>query len=135
MASDLEIPLRFEFASREAIFTFLSRMDDTAQSQYIQMLLDFIDDERSGKNGDLYDWMKGHANTRTLDRMKTTTPELYKIIQVDRNKRWAAKIHELLTKGGKDTFFVLVGLNHILGDDGILEMLKREYPACKILRH
>lgn len=95
-------------------------MPDTAQSEYIAWLLDFLDDVKSGRAVDLDDaWVHGKfvAETRSLDRMRTRMPALYEIMQVGRNAWWARKIDELLRSGG--THLIAVGSLHVMGPDGI----------------
>ncbi len=130
MAKQQNKKLQFEFESREAVSHFFAAMNDSAQSQYIQMLLDYIADEESGKNADSYDWIKGKITTNSIDRMRNTTPDLYQLIQQKRNIWWSYKIEELLSL--KNTYFIFIGLNHVLGIDGIPNLLKKNCKSCKI---
>jgi hypothetical protein len=45
-----------------------------------------------------FDWEVGRPgdNLRNLDRMRTTMPDLYQSMQIQRNTWWAHKIDELL---------------------------------------
>ena len=60
---------------------------------------------------------------RSLDRMRTKTPELYQIMQPQRNSWWARKAYELLATGG--THFLAIGQLHVLGSDGVPRQLER----------
>jgi uncharacterized protein YbaP (TraB family) len=55
--------------------------------------------------------------------MRTRTPDLYRIMQVQRNAWWAQTIDRLLKRGG--THFIGIGQMHMLGPDGILRRLQR----------
>lgn len=53
---------------------------------------------------------------------KKDFPEIYKSILVDRNKLWISQIENFLKD---DTIeFLLVGALHLVGEDGVIEMLK-----------
>jgi uncharacterized protein YbaP (TraB family) len=115
-----EMPTYLSFAE------FMANMPDAAQSDYIAWLLDFLDDVKSGRVIDMDDaWTRGEfaAETRSLDRMRTRMPALYKIMQVGRNAWWARKIDELLGTG--DTHFIAVGNLHAVGPDGIPAQVRR----------
>jgi uncharacterized protein YbaP (TraB family) len=49
-------------------------------------------------------------------------PELYASMLVDRNQRWVPQIEAMLQS--PEVEFVLVGVAHAAGDDGVLKMLK-----------
>jgi uncharacterized protein YbaP (TraB family) len=113
--------LRYEHPSFDAFVKFLARMPDKAQSQYIAWLLDYFDAEMQGGTDADYAWMTGGGNTRSLDRMRRQ-PELYRVMQIERNRWWARQITTLLSAEG--TSFVAIGLLHVLGPDGIPHQLK-----------
>jgi uncharacterized protein YbaP (TraB family) len=112
--------LRYEHPTFEALVQFLAGMSDAAQSQYIAWLLDYFDAEMQGPSAADYAWMTGRGDTGSLDRMRRY-PELYRIMQPQRNRRWARQIDTLLD--GEGTSFVAIGLLHVLGPDGIPRQL------------
>jgi|SRR5580698_5923923 uncharacterized protein YbaP (TraB family) len=114
-----EMPTKMDFVR------FSAAMPDAAQSEYISWLLDFIDDQRSGVNHDQFAWYAGKPaeSMRNLDRMRAKYPDLYKIMQPQRNGWWAQKIAGLLAGGG--THFIGIGMLHVLGPDGIPSQLLR----------
>jgi uncharacterized protein YbaP (TraB family) len=69
-------------------------------------------------------WRFGDA--RTIERIVLTDlksdPALYQRLLVDRNKRWLPQLEELFARPGRS--FVVVGAAHLVGPDGLLEMLK-----------
>ena len=115
----------YEMPSGLAFAQFMAAMPEAAQSQYIEFLLDFLDDVRKGMDSASSDWMTGNPVTsrRAVQRMRTRTPDLYRAMQIQRNGWWARKIGELLEQGG--THFVAVGEMHVLGPDGIPVQLTR----------
>jgi uncharacterized protein YbaP (TraB family) len=69
-------------------------------------------------------WRFGDA--RTIERIVLTDlksdPALYQRLLVDRNKRWLPQLEELFARPGRS--FVVVGAAHLVGPDGLLEMLR-----------
>jgi uncharacterized protein YbaP (TraB family) len=118
-------PIRYEMPSQLAFARFMAAMPDAAQSQYIAFLLDFLDDQTAGRNQREFGWIKGDtsAGERAVERMRTRTPDLYRIMQVQRNAWWVQTIDRLLKRGG--THFIGIGQMHMLGPDGILRQLQR----------
>jgi uncharacterized protein YbaP (TraB family) len=55
--------------------------------------------------------------------MRTRTPDLYRIMQVQRNAWWARTVDRLLSAGG--THFIGIGQMHVVGPDGIPMQLQR----------
>jgi len=49
-------------------------------------------------------------------------PEIYKRLLVDRNRNWLPKIEALFNRRGRA--FVVVGAAHLVGQDGLLQLLK-----------
>jgi uncharacterized protein YbaP (TraB family) len=113
------MPDQLEFAR------FMAAMPDVAQSQYIMFLLDFLDDETAGRNDGEFGWTRGDTTLgeRAVARMRTRTPDLYRIMQVERNAWWARKIDSLLSKSA--TYFIGIGQMHVVGPDGIAMQLGR----------
>jgi uncharacterized protein YbaP (TraB family) len=118
--------IRYELPSREAFVRFMAGMPQKAQSQYVEWLLDFFDDQKKGLNDASFGWVTGkpgEKHSRSLNRMREKMPDLYQAIQVHRNMWWAKKIDELLATNG--TYFVGIGMLHVLGPDSIPSQLQR----------
>jgi uncharacterized protein len=125
LASDAGKRIRYEMPDQLAFAQFMAAMPDAAQSQYITFLLDFLDDQTAGRNHGEFDWAHGDTaiGERAVRRMRTRTPDLYRIMQVQRNGWWTRTIDQLLSEGG--THFIGIGQMHLLGPDGILSQLRR----------
>lgn len=128
MARAAEKRVDYEFPNSEPFTTLLALMPDAAQSQYIEWLLDFLDDYKKGRNDptESFSWIDGDPGdgpTRSLDRMRTKMPDLYQVMQRQRNGWWARKVFELL--GTKGTRIVAIGQLHVLGPDGLPRQLER----------
>lgn len=113
--------LRYEYPSFDALIKFLAGMSAEAQSQYIAWLLDYFDAHTQGSTDADYEWVTGRSDTASLDRMRRQ-PGLYRVMQPERNRRWARQIATLL--GTQGTSFVAIGLLHVLGPDGIPHQLQ-----------
>ena len=115
--------LHYEFPTREDSLRWFAAMSDEVQSQWVAMLLDFFDDQKRGLNDACDDWMIGEPCARVIDRMRTRTPALYAMLQRDRNVWWARTVRDQLVAGG--THLVVLGMNHLLGPDGVPQQLAR----------
>jgi uncharacterized protein YbaP (TraB family) len=127
MAQEAGMSIRYESPNREAFARSMAAMSDKAQSQYVEWLLNYFDDQKKGLNsGADTSWIRGRpadVQLRNLNRMRTRMPDLYEAIQVQRNVWWAKKIDELLATNG--TYFIGIGLLHVLGPDSIPRQLQR----------
>jgi uncharacterized protein YbaP (TraB family) len=52
------------------------------------------------------------------------SPELYRLLTTDRNRRWLPKIVALLN--GEDNCLVIVGALHLIGHDGMIDLLQHQ---------
>jgi uncharacterized protein YbaP (TraB family) len=104
--------------------------DGMGATQQEQFLLESLGDsaEIKAKMDELHDtWRK--ADDKTLfDKMamdmRKKYPELYQSMNPDRNKAWLPKLEDLLKTNTSDDILVVVGALHLVGDDGIVKMLK-----------
>jgi len=78
-------------------------------------------------------WLAG--NTVQLDsvlnKALVESPSVYKKIVLDRNRSWIPRIDAMLQ--GKDDALVVVGAAHLVGKDGVVEMLKAKGYAVEQL--
>ena len=56
--------------------------------------------------------------------MRSQAPGAYKTLLVDRNANWVAQIEEFMK--GSDDYFIAAGAGHFIGEDGVVEMLRRK---------
>jgi uncharacterized protein YbaP (TraB family) len=70
------------------------------------------------KNGDFE-----KLEVLTVDQLKAF-PELYNGLLKSRNLKWLTKIKQLLSE--PEISMIIVGAGHLVGEDGLVEMLKRE---------
>ena len=71
-------------------------------------------------------WRIGDAekiNELMVTELKTKLPKLYKKLITDRNSKWFPLIDAYMNT--PQTEFILVGAGHLVGPEGILEVLKK----------
>lgn len=98
----------------------LSKTDQELMLRETVRELDLLD-----KNFDdiVQSWKRGDAEALTallLAGMKEY-PEIYQKVIVERNRRWVPEIEKFVQQGG---VMVTVGAAHLLGPDGVIEILK-----------
>ena len=74
-------------------------------------------------------WRAGDADglyAETGAEMKVEFPELYARVNRDRNLAWLPRLKQMLDDSDGDDTLVIVGAMHLLGDDGVVELLRRE---------
>jgi uncharacterized protein YbaP (TraB family) len=110
----------------------IAALDSMSREEQQQALLEALgeaDDFRTEMEALHTAWRNG--DDRTLyDRMglelRQKYPRLYQRIDVDRNRAWFPEIRALLDDSHDDDALVVVGSLHLLGDDGVVEMLRAQ---------
>lgn len=70
-------------------------------------------------------WSVGQTDYMTreiVNKMKEASPDYYKAILAERNKRWVDVLTRYMEDSG--TAFVAVGVSHLLGEDSLIEQLR-----------
>ncbi len=68
--------------------------------------------------------MQALINTESVKLMRTDFPTVYDALLVQRNKNWMQKVDGLFAD--QNTEFVMVGVLHLAGTDGLLNMLQQQ---------
>ena len=99
----------------------LSKRDQELMLRETVAELDLLDENF---NQIVQSWLKGDG--ASLEALLLASmreyPELHQKIIVDRNRRWLAQIEKMIAQG--DDAMVVVGAAHLVGQDGVIEMLK-----------
>jgi uncharacterized protein YbaP (TraB family) len=72
-------------------------------------------------------WKKGDVNKLNelmVAELETRMPKLYKALITDRNEKWLQSIDTFQKTPQKE--FILVGVGHLVGPDGIVEVLRQK---------
>jgi uncharacterized protein YbaP (TraB family) len=112
---------------------FLDELSLEAQREMLlQTLLESADIEslmdeliNAWRNGDV-DFME---ETMLADMQQYT--ELYEVIVAERNRRWIAAINEYMTHD--DDYLIIVGALHLVGDEGVPSLLRKQGTEIKQL--
>lgn len=115
----------------ETMAAQLHALDAAPMDEQITGLADFL--EQPEKMPELLDelhlaWRE--ADLQRLDElirqeMRSKTPQTYRIVNVERNRAWLPQLRALLDGEDVDDALVVVGALHLLGDDGLVAMLRR----------
>jgi len=100
----------------------------TAQQQrdYMRSTLAESDTNANEANEIVRAWQSGDTvKLQQLLREETRdSPELFRKLTVDRNRKWLPRIEQMLADD--DNYLVIVGALHLIGHDGVIELLQRD---------
>ena len=104
---------------------FLDNLSLDAQVSLLMQTLEEGADLDTGMDDMVRAWREGdtaYLEDEMLVQLQSY-PELYQAIVAKRNRRWLASIEELLDD--QDDYLIVVGALHLVGDDGVPELLKK----------
>jgi uncharacterized protein len=104
----------------------LSSLSSADQIRMLDQTVDELKDLKSEMREVTAAWRAGDRAhlAALLSSEYGAFPSLYKPLVTDRNQRWLPQVEQLLN--GKDNAFVVVGALHLVGDGGLLELLRRK---------
>lgn len=114
---------------------FFANMSSDLQRQ---MLLEAIDEAERGVAGldELSaGWEVGDLRAierLAVDEFKSEYPAVYEAMLVNRNRAWAEVLGREMEGGGVD--FVAVGVAHLVGDEGLIELLRARGMRVELVR-
>jgi len=102
----------------------LDSMDIGVQREFLLKALDDAQRPASELERFLQSWQDGDdkALAAELATEFAGMPDLYRSLMVERNRKWALKISDLL--GESHDYLVVVGALHLVGPDGLPQMLQ-----------
>ena len=108
-------------AEQMGLFSHLSLAE---QRRFLLYTLDDADETPKEIDDIVAAWRRGDANALNalLAQGFEQYPELYGPLTSDRNRRWMAEFTTLL--GDRKDYLVIVGALHLVGHDGLLELLR-----------
>lgn len=111
----------------------LGNMADGFENEYVSASLDEFPQYVNGVIMLISEWKAGReeAIEASLNAQKNKWPTIYKTMIYDRNMAWIQKIEQYLTT--ERTEFVIVGLAHLHGYDGLLIQLRNRGYTIKQL--
>jgi len=103
-----------------------ANLDTQQQRDYMRSALDEADLDGKEAAEIVEAWKSGDtAQLEKLLREETKeSPELFRKLTVDRNRKWLPRIEQML--GDDDNYLVIVGALHLIGRDGVISLLQRD---------
>jgi hypothetical protein len=104
----------------------LQGMSYPDQARFLDMIVTEMHDVESETDSVVTAWRSGDTAklAALLSDEYKTFPNLYRLLVSDRNKRWVPQIEKLLH--GNQDYFVVVGALHLVGDGGLLELMRHD---------
>lgn len=104
----------------------LQGMSKSDQARFLDMTVTEMHDVEGETQSVVTAWRSGDAAklAALLSDEYKSFPNLYKALVTERNKRWVPQIEKLLH--GNQDVFVVVGALHLVGDGGLLELMRRD---------
>ena len=105
---------------------FFAHLSLEQQREFLRSTLEDASSAESETDAVVQAWQRGDTGKlgQLLRSGSNESPELYRLLTTERNRRWLPKITQLLT--GDDNCLVIVGALHLIGHDGLIEMLQRQ---------
>ena len=96
------------------------------QAKFLDLVVSELHDVGSDTQAVVSAWRAGDAAklASLLGEEYKSFPALYRVLVTDRNRRWVPQIEGLLKE--KDNYFVVVGALHLVGDGGVLDLMRRD---------
>jgi uncharacterized protein len=105
---------------------FFAHLSLEQQRQFLRSTLEDSATAEKETDAVVRAWQRG--DTVKLEQLlregSNESPELYRLLTTERNRRWLPKITQLLN--GDDNYLVIVGALHLIGHDGVIELLQRQ---------
>ncbi len=105
---------------------FFAHLSLEQQREFLRSTLEDSASVQSETDAVVRAWQ--HGDTAKLEQLlregTNESPELYRLLTTERNRRWLPKITQLLS--ADDNYLVIVGALHLIGHDGVIELLQRQ---------
>lgn len=104
---------------------FFGSLSDKAQLQFLESTVDELPKLDTQMATMVDEWARGdpEALAREMNDELKSSPEVAKVLLVDRNRNWAQWIKQRMTKPG--TVFIAVGAGHLAGPDSVQAQLAK----------
>ncbi len=106
---------------------FIAAMGEGNESEFILLSLKDLAETGDVMEGMIGAWRSGDAEGLSelfVEDMKVEAPALYDTLLLQRNLKWVPQIDSMLQDA--DTEFVLVGAAHLVGENGLLDLLSQK---------
>ncbi len=122
-AKEAGMPVDF-LETVESQIDLLTTMAEGYENDYVKYSLQDMDNTETELNSLVSSWRSGDADyfTRTAEEMNEMWPVLYQSLLVKRNAAWMPRLEEYLAT--EPVEFVITGVMHMHGPDGLLRQLE-----------
>lgn len=105
---------------------YFSQLTSAQQVAFLRTTLHELDKEGSDTAEMVKAWQQGDVAglERLMREDAAQSPELYRILTTDRNRKWLPRISALLHDS--QDYLVVVGALHLIGRDGLVELLRQQ---------
>jgi len=113
------------FETVEQQIGFLAGMGVGEESEFIMMSLEELEKISTDIEVLVGPWRSGNTqqmNELFVESMKNSAPDAYDLLMASRNLDWMPEIEAMFEDA--DTELVLVGVAHLIGEDGLIQMLE-----------
>jgi uncharacterized protein YbaP (TraB family) len=104
----------------------LTGLSKAEEQLMVEKSLEEIDDEKKLYGDVMTAWQKGDAAglETMLNKMRTEAPSVFKKLVTDRTASWMPLVDQMLH--GSQNAIVIVGAGHLVGADGMVELLRKK---------
>jgi len=104
----------------------LEGMTASEQTRFLEMVVEQMHDVAGDTQSVVSAWRSGDSARlgSLLGEEYKSFPALYRTLVTDRNRRWLPQIERLLH--GNQDYLVIVGALHLVGDGGLVELVRRD---------
>lgn len=103
---------------------FFAHLSAAQQQRYLRYTLDEQDHAGEELNEMVEAWRSG--DSRALEKLLIEGfrdfPDLYRVLTIERNRKWLATLEPLLN--GRQDYLVVVGAMHLVGSEGLVALLR-----------
>jgi len=105
---------------------FFEALTTDQQNKFLDLVLNDLHDADSDTQRVITAWRSGDAGklASLLSEEYQQFPALYQSLVTQRNRSWEPQIQQLLH--GSHNYFVVVGALHLVGQGGLLELLRKD---------
>jgi len=104
--------------------SYFAKLDRKTETAYLKAAVKGVLEEPDMPNALLMAWASGETRdlAKLIDEGFEEVPRLRSQLLVARNKKWIPRLREMIAS--EKTHFVTVGVGHLVGRDGLVQMLR-----------
>ena len=114
------------FETLEEQLGYFETLTPEQQSKFLDLVLNDLHEVDSDTQEVIRAWRAGDSAklAALLSDEYRQFPALYQLLVTNRNKHWEPQLQQFLHE--KDNYFVVVGALHLVGDGGLIQLLRKD---------